>query len=81
MNKHKPAPKQLRPGGGENPTLLGEPRVIKVLPSENEAYLQFETSHAPGMAILPFMLTGTRTRRSTFYVLTGEYEFVVGAEK
>ena len=36
MNKHKPAPKQLKPGEGEILTLLGEPRAIKVLPSENE---------------------------------------------
>ena len=70
MNKHKPAPKQLKPGEGEILTLLGEPRAIKVLPSENEgAYLQFETSHAPGMAI-PFMLTGARTRHSTFSLVS-----------
>ena len=36
MNKLKPAPKQLKPGEGEILTLLGEPRVIKVLPSENQ---------------------------------------------
>jgi quercetin dioxygenase-like cupin family protein len=79
MNKHKPVPKHLKPGEGEILTLLGEPRAIKVLPSENVgAYLQFETSHAPGMAI---PLHAHREEDEAFYVLAGEFEFIVGAEK
>ena len=80
MNKHKPVSKQLKPGEGEILTLLGEPpRAIKVLPSENEgAYLQFETSHAPGMTI---PLHAHRDEDEAFYVLAGEFEFIVGAEK
>src|SRR6516165_9105847 len=79
MNKLKPALKQLKPGEGEILTLLGEPRVIKVLPSENQgAYLQFETSHAPGM---PIPLHAHEDEDEAFYVLAGEFDFMVGAEK
>ena len=79
MNKLKPALKQLKPGEGEILTLLGEPRAIKVLPSENQgAYLQFETSHAPGM---PIPLHAHRDEDEAFYVLAGEFEFMVRAEK
>ena len=77
--EHKSTPKQLKPGEGETLKLLGEPRVFKVLPSEsNGAYLQFETSHASGAAI---PLHAHRDEDEAFYVLIGEYEFVVGAEK
>lgn len=78
-NEHKQAPKQLKSGEGETLTFLGEPRVFKVLPSEtNGAYLQFETSHASGAAI---PVHAHRDEDEAFYVLTGEYEFVVGTEK
>ena len=79
MSQHKPMPKQLKPGESETLTLLGEPHVIKVLPSENQgAYLQFETPHAPGM---PIPLHAHRDEDEAFSVLAGELEFLLGAEK
>jgi quercetin dioxygenase-like cupin family protein len=78
-NKHNPAPKLFKRGEGEALTFLGEARVFKVLPSENGgAYLQFETSHASGTTV---PVHAHRDEDEAFYVLTGEYEFVVGAEK
>jgi hypothetical protein len=65
-NEHKPAPKQLEPGEGETLTLLGEPRVIKVLPSENNGLTCSSRHRTLPERRFPFMLTRTRTRHSTF---------------
>ena len=67
--------KLLKPGEGEIITLLGEPRTFKMTPAENGgAYLQFETSTAPGTGA-PLHLHVEEDE--AFYVLAGTYEFTV----
>lgn len=70
-----PRPKYLNPGDGEAIVLLGEPRVLKMTPTENAgACLQFETSHAPGTRVPPHL---HYEEDEAFHVLTGKYEFEV----
>ena len=65
-------PKRLGPGEGE---ILG-PRILKVTPAENGgAYLQFETSHAPGSKVPAH---SHREEDEAFYILAGQFEFLVG---
>jgi len=69
-------PKSLAPGEGHIIRLLGEPRTFKITPSENGgAYLQFETAHLPGIGAPPHL---HREEDEAFYVLAGQYEFLVG---
>ena len=71
--------KVLAPGAGELVQLLGEPRVLKITPAESGgAFLQFETTHAPGMGPPPHLHLA---EDKTFYVLTGQYEFTVGDQR
>jgi quercetin dioxygenase-like cupin family protein len=77
--KNTPLPKQLKPGEGETLTLLGEPRVFKVTPAENGgACLIFETWHASGAKI---PLHAHREEDEAFFVLNGEFEFLVGPDR
>lgn len=69
-------PKYLQPGEGEILELMGEPRTFKATPAENGgSYLQFETSTAPGTGVPPHF---HYEEDEAFYVLTGNYEFIVG---
>lgn len=72
-------PKQLGPGEGHLIHLLGEPRIFKVTPAENGGrYLQFETSTAPGTGAPPHF---HHEEDEAFYVLAGQYEFIVGGKR
>jgi quercetin dioxygenase-like cupin family protein len=69
-------PKFLAPETGELIQLLGEPRLLKITPAETgAAYLQFETTHAPGSRVPPHW---HRDEDEAFYVLAGQFELVVG---
>jgi quercetin dioxygenase-like cupin family protein len=69
-------PKYLAPEAGELLQLLGEPRVLKVTPAEDcGAYLQFETTHAPGSSVPP---RWHHDEDEAFYMLAGEYTFSIG---
>lgn len=71
-------PKQLGPGEGHSIQLLGEPRTFKVTPAETGGrYLQFETSTAPGTGAPPHF---HHEEDEAFYVLAGQYEFLVGGK-
>jgi quercetin dioxygenase-like cupin family protein len=71
-------PKQLGPGEGHIIQLLGEPRTFKVTPAENGGrYLQFETSTAPGTGAPAHF---HHEEDEAFYVLTGQYEFLIGGQ-
>lgn len=68
-------PKYLAPDEGEITWLLGEPRTFKITPSETGGvYLQFETAHLPGMSVPPHF---HREEDEAFYVLAGQFEFLV----
>ncbi len=72
-------PKHLGPGEGYIVHLLGEPRTFKVTPAENGGrYLQFETSTAPGTGAPAHL---HHEEDEAFYVLAGQYEFLVGKER
>lgn len=70
------APKYLAPHEGQIVQLLGEPRVFKLTPSENGGtYLQFESTHLPGIGAPAHL---HRKEDEAFYVLAGQYEFLIG---
>jgi len=72
----KMTPKFLQSGEGEIITLMGEPRSFKVTPAETGGtYLQFETTHAPGMKTPAHH---HEAEDEAFYVLAGQFEFLVG---
>jgi len=53
--------------------------TFKVTPAENGGkYLQFETSTAPGMGAPPHF---HHEEDEAFYILAGQYEFLVGEER
>jgi quercetin dioxygenase-like cupin family protein len=72
-------PRYLGPSEGYATMLLGEPRVFKVTPADNGGtYLQFETSTAPGVRVPPHF---HYEEDEAFYVLAGEYEFIIGENR
>lgn len=69
-------PKYLGPSEGEIIQFLGHPRIFKTTPAENGgAYLQYESSTAPGGGAPPHW---HREEDEAFFVLAGQYEFLVG---
>jgi quercetin dioxygenase-like cupin family protein len=67
-------PKYLAPEAGERVQLMGEPRILKLTPAESGgAYLQFETTHAPGSTVPPHW---HRAEDEAFYVLAGQFTFL-----
>jgi quercetin dioxygenase-like cupin family protein len=69
-------PKYLGPTEGEIIQFLGQPRIFKITPAENGGlYLQYESSTAPGAGAPPHW---HREEDEAFFVLAGQYEFLVG---